>query len=647
MSDLGMSDQEICERPGLVLIGALPPCSSEAAIATVQIAISLKDVFSITIVIADSAPPASDFAHTHGLPCLHLRNFLKDFPNYETHQRLFILGDSHDSLFAVELYQDAPGPVVATSGTLGRLLRVYCEAQADWPENYAALLDHSFGERGAVIANGLVQHRRLSTQLDSLFGTAREATQMSEGIIPFLATSDLLDKSTLSSLCHSRHVGDSDRLRIRKSFNIEADAILILFNDDGAVPEVIESIDKLDMRSPKIRFLRISGVETSLNDIIATADLLLIPGHHTLIPAITAIAAAHEKPIILSRSPGARVLTEDSCIRVSSSDALHQITAAVMALSKDETLRTWYGSNLAQSMAAHHKEESDTGLIKRLKASPAPANIAPASSHVREIAPAATGLGDDKLQEGPPRSVALIGAVPPRPLVERLFPEVDWESSPRFATSGIAKMLCAESLQFASNKLALLGYDSPLIETASEEDAKEQTAPIGFRTRSWRSIRSELKATTEALAFGCTVTGACSADVLLGNQSINDYQLSLTFSYGVEKPDAVVSRYDENCGLFWQIDPVRHMASCLLVAGMRGNYRLRLTEGDNLFVVSDAVQTSLLQKDVYAHLQSDDHGVLSFQISAIDPSNYMALESEILSKTLADSDLILEWLGHG
>ena len=640
------------KRMPLLIISALPPSNCPAARAAVQTALALARSFDVTIVVSDTAPPFDIFSTNADIEIIRLRHLQTNPNTYRDHRRLYILGDTYQSLFALELYLQAPGIVWAPNGSINQLIQDFHASKTGWPRNYAEWLIQQLGTEGETIAHGLLHHRRLSKSL------MRE--------LPLVENSDIIcpdDAFVPANLTSLPPVHPSVRPNCRTELSLAADDILVLSTEAGATRETADTLTKLhdlntvpgskpdslpDSLSGELHFKFITGAEENMSALVAAADILLVTSSATGCPMPLAAGLAQNKAMIVSAGPWSSGLPADSCIRLPHADALHQMVAAVAALSRSANLRNWYSQNVRETASAGMVQEISDQLDKRLREKQQPLSLPDKATVVAtaETEPFSSGTGGSKpLSSGPARSVALIGAVPPRPLLNRFFPEVNWDISPRFATPALAAILCADMPSHTANKLALLGYDSPMISNSN-------TPHVGQpKTLPWSTVQQDLKATTEALCFGCNVEGAISADALIANQNGTGYRLTLSFQESdppkMLEATKILAHFEENCGLFWRLDPVRHKVDCMLVAGLTGRYQVNMETHSHTLLVADALHSAALSKDNPVILAATNQGVLSFSLSALDSKTLAPLSYDILTKILAHCGLNLEWLDHG
>ncbi len=254
--------------------------------------------------------------------------------------------------------------------------------------------------------------------------------------------------------------------------------------------------------------------------------------------------------------------------------------------------------------------------------------------------------------EGTKKPFALIGAVPAQALVMQLFPFIDWNKSPRFATPELAETLCEATGKTAPVMLALLGYESLLIDTKASP-AKTVNPYHIPNASDWPSVCSKLKHIQDAITFDCEIEGLPKARPLTPDDTIVPGGLAIDFTPDIhaEITRQPISGFLENSGTYWQLNKIEHRIDCLLISGVSGSYSLSFepaTSADSAaFMVTNSETSHLLTSDCPAVINTDEQGVIQFSLSAAHPINHYPLTFEQLLKTLACTPLDLKWCSHG
>jgi len=627
-------------RLSILLVGILPPSSCFSAATTVQVAATLAKRCNVTIVIDNIAPPPTVFTEHNDIHTIRLRELQANTGEFQNHLRLYIMGDTSESLFTLDLYQQAPGVIIPASGNLNHLFQHHLRSAPQWPQNYTCWLQQVLGHEGKTIAEGVLHHRRVShkiiEELPAPWAKATEIRSDSANEQSFVNEADIC----LLSVPLTLHTDfQNQEAKTEKGLDDPTpEHPQLLYTANGVAAEALKTLENLHPQNAAgLHAKLISGAEENLAELVANADIILITDETPVFPPLMALGIQQGKAIITCGQRWARSLPSSIALQIDHAGALHQMVAAIGALYHQPDLRAWYGGNARKALSWFDPSKNYDKLLARLtNGSQSPLDLPGPPTITGYGSRDANNNASVQLREGAPRSIALVGAVPPRTLVEKLFPQVDWDISPRFATLSLAETLCADAPEYSANKLALLGYETSLISNTQTNS--------GLPVTSWEEVKKELRATDEALTFGCYITGAANASQQIALQSTTKYKLALQFR--ASEATALTPHYDEHCGLFWRLDAVRHQIDCLLIAGIPGCYKLTLDTQGFSFMVADAASSSLLEFEHAVTLTSDFQGVLSFSVKALDLVRKSPLDSEVLIKMLAECSLNLEWLNH-
>ena len=617
----------------VLIFGCLPPSGTPGAALLVHIALALSGECNVTVVIADTAPPPTAFGAPSEITIIRERDLYAKPGPFENHKRLFILGNNAENLFALALYKRFPGLVILSEGHMNGLFQLDMQCSPQWPTNYTTWLTSSLGDAGETIAQAMTLHRRIS-----------------HGITPeyyadSIDTVKASDQFSLPNALIAQSATSIDRSAIRRQLGLSQTEVVVAATTSATVAKARQSLAALDLN---IHLLNLSGAEDDLDQFIACSDVVLVAAEEAICPPMMMHALVQKKPIIAVDQPSLWFLEPGTYIDLPHAKALDHMVAAIGALATDKELCSWY-SAMTGTCGDTVKESASAALLTdALKQSEQEPFLGshPATpfsllqSADTDSMPSEKSGSKQQLKAGPPRSVALIGAIPPRTLIEQLFPEVDWDTSPRFATAALSDRLCMDAPLRSANKLAQLGYDTPLISTEPEPGQ----GALHQNSETWRTIETRLIATSEALTFGCHIEGTVSADRVMRTGTGKPFVLQLKFE---RESDQQLQHYDQSCGLFWQIDPVREQINCTLIAGLKGRYQVNLTTIDLALMFIDERASTALIAGHPATSVTDNQGVLSFTLKALSVSDFSPLNSETLIKSLAECDLNLEWLGHG
>jgi len=627
-------------QPSYLLFGQLPPTPGTTSAVTVRAALWLKGHGTVTVVIPDQAiPPEVD----PGLPpYIRQRTLAAEAGKYADHIRLYILGDDHQSLQALNHYRTHGGAIIPTGVTLSTLHRLDHEARDSTLTGYRHWLQEALGEVGEIIAHAQEHHKRESeTLLREIEIGVLNAAYSDE---TFLLNTDILAPATYLFDINEKF-GAAPKI-------ISTEPIVSVLVD-GATPPLDELLELTKGTLPPFVLQPLRGDEPDLAARVAGSDLLLVLAMGDQIPAAVLLAAKHGKPVITTSQSWLKDLPKKMGENIPKPSAKHALKAALGSLLLDPALRDWYGAQAAALYAQLPVAREQDAILKAVKslrqsklkvhtshkhpsrqAGSEPRAVAgTAAEAVAGATDAATAAAAELF--GAPKGsvpVALIGAVPPLKLTKHLLPFVNWDESPRFATPEIAEILCHENDRFPANRLALLGYEAPLIGDA------EGCTPLA-------EIQQELKAVKAAISFGTAATGAVDVRRLLGETENLHYQAALVFE-GIATPKTL-SFHSESSGLYWQRDPVAQTVEAILIAGLGGRYKCSASTTSNAaFVLAQEYSTKLLKSGETTELQADTFGIIKFTISAHSSPNMNPLSDTLFVETLAQLQLNLEWLGH-
>lgn len=602
-----------------LIFGDLAPITSPASSLTTQLARWLANDASVTVVIADQAP-CSPEPDAMVFSVLRERD-LAEATLKKDHKRLFVLGDSYQSLWALRHYKALGGSVLPAAKTLSNLHRLYHEQQANWPEAYASWLENNLNAAGGQMANALVHHRRESKAIlreipIGIIGAAHEDPD-------FINPDDILCSPPPFDQSYLFNEPSMAASNSKKPFV----AVLLTPSEQQALDELLE-LDKETL--PPFNLHIVTGNEVDLPDHIAAADILLVLDRGQTIPAGFLYALSNEVPVITCSQPWLADLPFKAGLNIKHSGACHELKAALGALLVSTELRHWASEQSKALYSALPIEKEQEGFLKSVLARKYdPINLAKAS---KKKATPSTSVPTDMAfkASSEKRPFALIGSVPPQAIAEVLLPFVDCTKSPRFATPEVALELCGEKEVFPANKLALLGYEAPI---------------IGKGHSSWKDIQHDLKNVENAICFGPHAEGTIAAESFIGRGDLPNFKVALDFEC-IDTPSTTTYQSKVH-GLYWKRDTIEHSIEAILVAGLSGTYRCSMQAKNIVISLSQATGTYLLTNKKPVELLVDKHGILKCNISVYDSSNMNQLTDTLLISSLATLTLDLEWLGYG
>jgi len=618
--------------PPLLIFGVTAPSRSNAAAMTTQTALYFSAHAAVTIVISDSAPPPPTFQGC--LTVIRERDLKNDSARYKNTKRLYILDDSHESLFALSMLRLAPGPWINADTTLHTLVHADFKRQAQWPDAYLTYMTTSLGEAGHHIAHSLTGDMRVSKVI------ASEITSF-----------DAL-KSLGPQYPRANHTLDlalappSEKKSKETQETIDCFTIVTIGETDCQ-----DARDTLEVMGHKVTLEEMGGGEPDLATVIEIADVVcFLDKAHRLPPAALTLALEHGKAMITASQPWVRHLPASTRLNIPHSQALHHLVAALGSLLKDSTVKPWLEDNTLWFWRNIETETQHSALADSiLHTDVIPFAYEPPTRHPLETEPAKADEVPLPLGlEGQKRPFALIGAVPPKALLEQIFPAIDWAKSPKFATPSLAISLAILTRKPPSIILAILGYENMLVGPADIGPEEAETVAHMPPVLPWPTLQQRLKNHPEALTFDCSVEGLPRVRALTPQDTTVFGGLTLCFADEIhddvkrQRPSGFI----EQSATYWQLNPIEHRLDCLIISGVPGAYKLSVkTDTLSLMVVNDHTSAPM-KEGVPAIVEANAQGVIQFSLLAIHPVNHYPLKFDHMLKKLATTPLYLEWCSH-
>jgi len=621
--------------PSLLIIGSLPPTQTAGAAATMQTALYfLQQKTQVTLVISDYAPPSVQ-PLPEGLTTLRERALKQQQTDYKDTPRLYILDDTVHSLFAYRLLQEAPGTVMYAEANMHKLLRAYMETLSDWPHNYDAWLTEKLGNAGTLITQTISAHGRESLCIkDEIFVEASMVgsnATIIDPLLPFTPTA----KST-----HN----------VRASLNIPDDAKLIVsVSCSEMAASAARAVADLQVLGKKVHHVTLGGAEANMVDIVTAADIIVLLQDGKKAPSALSCALQNNKPIIAAGS-WAHLLPEDTRLLIPDANAHHHLVAALGALLNGPT-REWLQKGMQYHWQQQNVQEHWQACLKEiLTTATSPLNLEVSTESNTHCTTHNVTIKLDDTTETFAGQIALIGSVPPYSLLKQHYPDIAWDSSPRFATPQLAELLAFKTGKSAAIILAEMGYESPLLitdETVQQtpHNSSEKTEPNKIAV--WQDIQSELKKPLPVLAFTCSLKEATNATL-----PVCDFTLALRFpQIELKRRQTVTKGYIKESGCFWHLNLVEHKIDCVLITGKVGTFRLSLLEESDYettglnacFLIADKENTSIIGPDKNATTNTDSLAIAHFSLIALDPVSLAPLETADLLTAIAAHPLQLTY----
>lgn len=631
-----MTDQQ-----KLLIVGPASPSQAIAAGICTQAALYFSSKIAVTIVISDHAPPAAGFPDN--ISVIRERDLRRQAGSYLNAKRLYILDDSYESLFALKLFQEAPGPWIATDPTLHNLIHARYKTDKDYPKNYFSYMERTLGAAGWHAAHSLSGGTRISDVIASEI----QSFDALENYGPQIGSSSEGLSLPITPLCSSNDISTEDYFGI----------VMI---GEGGTSEAIETLAEL---GKKVRLQQLTGSEPNLAELIMNADAVcLLDKSHRLPPAAFPLALSAGKAIITANQSWVKHLPPGARLNLAHSYALHQLVAAIASLIGRSTVRPWLEENTKQYYQTLGAQAQYEDIAQQVLSAPVIPWKLPASAPVKPKQAKATNTdtldasNTDLVLAGTKKPYALIGAVPAQALVIQLFPQINWDKSPRFATPELTSILCKATGKPAPVVLSLLGFESLLIATNSQSTTANATHRLPD-AHNWADVQRRLKEVDSAITFDCNITGLPKARALTPKDTNIPGGLVIDFSSDVHEDikRQTSSGFLEKSGIYWQLNKIEHRIDCLLISGVSGSYQLsagpkktaEVPSKDVAFMVTDDQFSNLMTVKNPAVVKTDAHGVIQFSLSAAHPIKHYPLAFEKLLETLACTPLYLEWCSHG
>lgn len=601
------------EKSHFLIFGSLSPITGPVSNLTTQLAIWLTKKAKVTVVISDQTPSTLD-KDAAGFSIMRERDIA---PILQTdHKRLFVLGDNYQSLWALKLYREFGGAVLPAAKTLSNLHRLHYQRLKSWPDAYCDWLENNLGNAGQQLAHALLHHRRESISIlrEVPLGTANAALVDDTFINP--------DDILLGSFFFA---GDQVAHKTKAA---EKPKVAVLHDSSWSIG--LDELLELDKETlPPFDLVSLSGNEIELAEQVCGADILLVLETEQLPPIGLQWALSSGTAVITCSQAWLADMPFKAGLNVCHAKAQHELKAALGALLSSAKLLEWagiQGKALYNSMQVEETQQAFLAALQQFKHAPVKTETIrkPTSQISHKQSPAVFQVPEGK------QAFALIGAVPPPGLAEKLLPFVDSSKSPRFATPEVAEQLCDGQDVYQANKLALLGYEAPV---------------IGDGHHSWAEIQPELKQIENAICFGPPAEGTVDAASFICRADLTNIKITIDFE-AIDAPSTLAYQNKKN-GLYWRRDPIQQTIEAILVAGLSGSYKCSMQAKGLALSLNQQFSTHLLTASSPIELSVDQYGILKFNISVFDSSNMNQLTDTLLINSLATLTLDLEWLGYG
>lgn len=609
----------------LLIVGSAAPVRSHAALLTHAIAsmVAAHGVKVTCLIDALAPPPAAD------LPYRIVRPYAapKTLAHISSLPRLFVIGGDGDSFPALELFQQAPGPVIPADRSLFPLLLPLLEKDGDAPARFRDLLVEKFGAPGRLVGEAYARHKRLSKGLVDLFPALD--ILLASAPVRFAVSAPIkhdLESGGLSALSLSLQAPETLQANMPTSDSAGAQTpprALLIGAPDDREDEVDQALDF----SPGTVTLGVADrFDPDIYAKINQADIVAIVDAPSAATCPLFWHAAHSlKSLITCGQHWARDLPHEAHLTCtpSATGLFHAVTALAssdrLADLQRRALKNWLGAHNAEASA-----QQAAFLNAVMAATGGPMTLAlpvpPRPSHP-VVEPLDTG--PDQAASG---AVALIGAVPAALLLERWMPGIDTQHSPQFMTIEIAQAL-ADFLDEPLLRLVdEMGFEAPMIASG------EQTAPTPSKLKSWHQIQPDLLMARTAFSMGTAyIEGVQPAPSGEG--------VSASWTFGLEalKHNPKQTRgFDQNTGIYWKLDRLRRSLTLVFFTGYSGELCV-MVPGTTPFVITDLSNTLVCPAGAASHFQINAGGIARLKMS-LQPetgANPQSIETVLASQELA------------
>lgn len=631
----------------LLIIAPLPPQTSDAALMAGALArYAASTSLDVTLVIDDLAPPPAP-AQQGQQAVIRRRDLVAEQNTYRDTPRLYVIGNKGDSLFALELFKQAPGALMVANNSLFDLAQPLLELNGDWPDIYWQWLQETVGHDHAEILFGAkLNHRReaaaqaqVTPSFDLLLGKDAHVIAASPHVARHL-TACGIHPSAILPLALESGLGNSDTdhtANTKSPITAENSVNIIIVSDTEEIFDHLSATLKL---YPATHMASVSSARRTTQDVAARlhdADIVVLAdGEQASACPLLTRALCAGKAVVTTGQRFAAHLPEGTHLAVPHADALDSLAIAIAALMSQPDLRrkvSMSGKRFALAFANAMDGRDLTTLAAKGSGTPLILR-----RPKQRTSPTILVRGRTIKDPVTTRQIALIGAPPPNKVLEQLFPTLDPALCPRFATPAVANRLAEIGNHDAASMLARTGFEAPLVMPAAAHIQAHRDA------EDWADLALGLTFGNKALSFACDIDGVPSARGL-DDQDKASARLPICIAYD-GNPNTPTSGYDSENGLFWDHDIIRDRLNCILLVGREAELTLINSSEEDAFMVADSATSLLLLPSERGKVRSDNLGILEFAIAGYDGRTGAVTSSEALRKSLAVKGLILEWSSH-
>ncbi len=631
----------------LLIIAPLPPQTSDAALMADALArYAASASLNVTLVIDDLAPPPAPALQ--GLKSVIRRRDLVAKQNtYKDTPRLYVIGNKGDSLFALELFKQAPGALIVANNSLFDLAQPLLELTGAWPDTYWQWLRETVGKTHAeILFDARLNHRReakaqahVAPSFDLLLGKDAQVIAPSPHVARQLAACGVNPRVTLPLALESGPKNnDTDDTAKTKSPTTAGSSLSIFIISE--TEEIFDHLSATLKLYPATQMANVSSAMRTAPDVAARlqdTDIVIFAdsGQASACPLLTQALSAGKAVVTMGQRYAAH-LPEGTHLAVPHAGALDSLAIAIAALISQPDLRHAVSMSGRRFALASAKALDGRDLITLA----AQASRPPLMLQCPDRGTPSTRLIRSGTIKDPvtTNQIALIGAPPPNRVLSQLFPALDPTLCPRFATPAVANRLAEIGNRDAASMLARTGFEAPLVMPAAAHIQAHRDA------EDWADLARGLTFGDQALSFACDIKGVPSAGGL-DAQDKASAQLAIHIAYD-GNPNTQTNGYDSENGLFWDHDVIRNRFNCILLVGREAELTLRNSSKEEAFMVADNATSTLLLPSGRGKVRSDSLGILEFALAGYDWRQGVVTSSEALRKSLAGQGLILEWSSH-
>lgn len=620
-------------QANMLLVGALPPEPSHAALLTQAIAdlLATNGIEVTCMIDCIAPPPVESISHTIIRPSTP--EFLQG--DYDDSPRLYVLGGDGGSLMALEMLHASPGPVLLAEDSLFSLVEAWLQHVEDPDHALHHWLSNVHGTAGETLARSIFQHRRTSASigdeiaaLDMLLAPAthiftlgqhygpsapKAATTIMEAFYPVATIPDRKEDHTLPKT--------DGKLRILViGLDTEYQCIL--------AKKLVEMVG-----GPDISISFTGRFAHNVHDMVLGADVVaILDGQEITYCPHAHKAITNSKAIVHASQKWSSVFPLGATLMVDHPNATDQLAMVFAALARTKGLLAALVEKAAIDVSRVSQGEAywSNQLLSAAKTASA---ISHPTTLKLDCPTGHWGNEDDTaITTNLKSAVALIGAVPAQPILARLLPNIKPDSCPRFITPELASTLAAVMDQPRSKLVNQMGFEASLVSATATLPSMD----VDRKVRPWHIIQRGMRRAETGITFGCRVEGLSPAPY-------NNTTLSTCWSFHPPHPKdpqtGIETGYDTAAGVYWVYDGARRALRLLVFTGTAGSLELSST-GKAKFVISDQSQTTLIGGGEKSKLGVAAHGVACIHMAAApDESGHV----NDLMKTLAEQGLYLEW----